>query len=155
MFFVGITNGEQATSKKKKLTAFAAGIIMGIGWWIFIDSAAYASYINDPLGVPFVFMLPMFTVIIGIFFLNSFNWSNINSPIDPAAGSKAQAILLVSLILCFASIIAQVWFLVEVWGSENSKAISSYVGVGQVVCTMLTFLAGVILRTGDTGGQAI
>jgi len=128
-------------SRNKSIITIIGGIFFGVAWWIFIDAAGWADYVNDtntvtPISAKNAF--PTIGMTISIVLLNAVDWTAVNE-----GQSAPRVIFGLSIAACMACFIGACFVLYEYTNTDSG---SVYPGAAVFVSSILIFLSGLIAR---------
>jgi len=125
--------------------ASIAGLIFGIGWWLWIDGAVYATYHDDTKP-------PWFAYIPGVVGTIALVATNLVSREQAEHGSlfgdnvttPTRIWLLCSMLFSFASLCASVWIMIAVFSHSSNQ----YPGIALIFQNALILLSSLMLFFG-------
>ncbi|KAH7489085.1 hypothetical protein PRIC1_010606 [Phytophthora ramorum] len=85
-----------------KAGSYAAGLLVGVGWWVLADGAASAAYHNSQIPFDFVKYLPGIVSTLAFFLVNTVDWGMISEDARFAYGSEVATRARCFVVFCMA-----------------------------------------------------
>ncbi|KAG7377729.1 hypothetical protein PHYPSEUDO_011074 [Phytophthora pseudosyringae] len=89
-----------------KAGSYAAGLLLGVGWWVLADGAASAAYRDSQIPFDWVKYLPGVVSTLAFFLVNSVDWGMLSEDARFAYGSEAAARARCFVAFCMALALA-------------------------------------------------
>ncbi|KAJ3436050.1 small membrane protein-related [Anaeramoeba flamelloides] len=137
------------SSTQVTIFSLCAGLLFGLGWWLWIDSVAYASHIDDPVPVSGAYWIPGIFGTVAVLLICITPTDADDDMIDENRGKRIKAFLLFSFFVGIASILASMWILIEVYGGVKKDATdpkSSWPGIAGMLQTLSLFVSALLYR---------
>ena len=134
-----------------------AGVILGIGWWVYIGEVADTddSWTKDAAAYSWV---PALVGTIAFVMLNAFKFEvlvNSDELDDPSASCKARVWMLVTLLMFAGSFAGGIIFYVKNYtGSEHSDR-DKGAGVSVLVNSILILVSAIVMRVGTATMESL
>eukprot|EP00003_Mantamonas_plastica_P032294 TRINITY_DN8724_c1_g1_i3.p1 TRINITY_DN8724_c1_g1~~TRINITY_DN8724_c1_g1_i3.p1 ORF type:complete len:152 (+),score=34.68 TRINITY_DN8724_c1_g1_i3:220-675(+) len=138
---------DSGSSPMEKIGSYLSGIMFGVGWWIFIDGAVYASYTNDPVTFVFGFYVPGFISTIALILINILEWKELYSTQNQG---RARVWLLVAFLVGLGGVVSSIWIFADLYANplQPVQPKSTYPGAAIVIQNILIFAAALVYRFG-------
>mmetsp|Transcript_148369 Transcript_148369/g.360166 ORF Transcript_148369/g.360166 Transcript_148369/m.360166 type:complete len:155 (-) Transcript_148369:144-608(-) len=146
--FGGMMGDDEADLKKARNMALIAGVIFGIGWWVYIDGAAWGSAQNDPVAdkAAGYHWLPGLGVTIAFVMINGMRWQELSDE-NPSVATRARCFLISALVIALACISVSLFIMVEVF--INDDTLATWTGISVFIQCLLIFVAAFVMRAGN------
>jgi len=150
-----------------------SGVIVGIGWYIFIDGLVQASvdcvkwsghfnpagctnetipdYKAPPGLVNGAYWTPGILSTLGLLGLNAISWDAVTDDFDSSLACKARTWVTVCFVLMFCGLGAAIWILASDLGLGDDYY--HWGGVATLIQTMLILAGGLAFRLSRLGGE--
>ena len=127
--------------------SYLAGLMFGIGWWSFIDAAAYATQDEQTLNINFVRSLPGIGTTLALFGINSMDWGALTADSMTYHGDnvacKARTFVLFCIAVSLASLVGSIVILAQDYVDTDG---SPWPGIAVFLQATLIFFATFIMK---------
>jgi len=134
------------------ILCYGAGILFGIGWWIWIDATVYHAHFNTQIQVIWWEYVAGIISTIGLIMVNLVSWNDLdtNNIFGDKVSTRAKIFLFAAFIVSFVGIIAALWIAIEQWfilsNTYADPKPSVYGGVALIVQNGLIFAGNMMYR---------
>jgi len=138
---------------KQSLMSIFAGIIFGVGWWLFADAGGWAQWRNDDTVVHQYsgeYVAPGILMTGAIFLLNAIPYSALSSDggFDDPVNTRAKIALAIVVLSAMGCFFGAIWILAKNYSKSDDG--NSYPGVAILLQNILIFVSGLIARFART-----
>uniref|UniRef100_M4BU67 Uncharacterized protein n=1 Tax=Hyaloperonospora arabidopsidis (strain Emoy2) TaxID=559515 RepID=M4BU67_HYAAE len=134
-----------------KLSCYAAGVLLGIGWWIIADGAASAAYHNSHISFDIVKYLPGIVATLAFFLINTVNWDMLSDDARFTYGSevatRARCFVVSCMALSVASLVGSVLVFTRTY-VNNKYNESAWPGAAIVFQNGFILMGTFVMRVG-------
>ncbi|KAJ0392784.1 hypothetical protein P43SY_010591 [Pythium insidiosum] len=137
---------------KSRIGSYVAGLLFGIGWWIFVDGAASAAHNDSQIPFNFIKYLPGIGSSLAFFLLNSLDWEMMSADSmtyhdGDGVACKARTFVLLCVAMSIGALIGSIFVLTHTY-VDNPFDESTWPGVAVLLQNVLIFLSTVVMRAG-------
>lgn len=142
------SDGSEKREKSNKYVSIAAGVFIAAGWWMFLDGVV-ASYSEGKVKF-YEFLPPIFSTI-GFFLINGLP-SDMFTKNGNTWGDEVEcyvkAILVLSIVLLFGSIVASIWIFLAVpmFQGDDVPKLVQWRGISEIAMTFCSLVSTFIWR---------
>lgn len=144
-------NSRMPTVDPGKAGSYAAGCLVGVGWWILADGAASAPFHHSQIPFTFVNYLPGIVSTLAFFLVNTVDWSMLSDDASYAYGSnvanRARSFIVFCMALSVAALVGAVLIYTHVY-VNNPFNESAWPGAAIVLQNGFLVMATFIMRVG-------
>ncbi|KAK1946214.1 Transmembrane protein 50A [Phytophthora citrophthora] len=134
-----------------KTGSYAAGLLLGVGWWILADGAASAVYHESKIPFDFVKYLPGIVSTLAFFLVNTVDWGMLTEDARFAYGSdvatRAKCFVVFCMALSIASLVGSVLVFAHTY-VNNEFHESAWPGAAIVFQNGFIVMATFVMRVG-------
>ncbi|DAZ92481.1 TPA: hypothetical protein N0F65_012711 [Lagenidium giganteum] len=135
-----------------KTGSYVSGLLFGVGWWIFIDGAAYAAHHNSQIPFNFIKYLPGILTTLAFVMLNSLDWGMLSADSMTYHGGsdvacRARTFVLFCVLMAVGAFVGSILVLTHSYVG-NAFGESTWPGVAILLQNFLLFLSTIIMRIG-------
>mmetsp|Transcript_14125 Transcript_14125/g.45183 ORF Transcript_14125/g.45183 Transcript_14125/m.45183 type:complete len:152 (+) Transcript_14125:195-650(+) len=140
---------EEGQRKRATVLSVVAGLLCGLGWWMYIDATARGSdkdnsHTDDTAGYSWIC-----GTLVTIFFvmLNGFKWSELDP--DSDGHVKARLFLLFTILVGLSGVVGALFIMLKEYTDRNPEPPEgTWPGVAIMIQCLIIFVAAFIMRAG-------
>mmetsp|Transcript_1433 Transcript_1433/g.2956 ORF Transcript_1433/g.2956 Transcript_1433/m.2956 type:complete len:152 (+) Transcript_1433:130-585(+) len=133
------------------ISSVTAGVIFGIGWWVYIDGAAVAEGTGrDPLGYSW---LPGVGTTLCFLMINMMSWSQLSDDMNQRGMCMARAFLFSAMIIGLGCISVALFIMVNEYLNGGDEVGTKWPGIALMIQNLLIFVSTFIMRFGTMPSQ--
>eukprot|EP00743_Colponemidia_sp_Colp-15_P007752 GILK01008394.1.p1 GENE.GILK01008394.1~~GILK01008394.1.p1 ORF type:complete len:180 (-),score=11.48 GILK01008394.1:165-641(-) len=146
-------NSSYKNDRLLTIATAAAGVLFAVGWLLFIDGAAYATYTDDKVSVNFVCSLPAIGITLVFFMINLMDWGQLSADHMTYHGEnvalKARAFLVFTSLAALSCLFGALYVFVTRWVHPHEgdpSPDSLWPGIAIVLQAFFVLISGLVYR---------